>query len=66
MAAKGGGGSDIAGMKAGEFYFTTEGVAVPEKVKTPLCLSHHPQNPLSQDEVVRRARASRSLAAADA
>jgi DNA helicase HerA-like ATPase len=59
MAAKGGGASDIASMKAGEFYFTTEGMAVPEKVRTPLCLSHHPTNPLNQEEVVRRARASR-------
>jgi DNA helicase HerA-like ATPase len=66
MAAKGGGGSDIASMKAGEFYFTTEGMAAPEKVRTPLCLSYHPQNPLSQDEMVRRARASRTLAKANA
>ena len=61
MAAKGGSGSNIAGMKAGEFYFTTEGLTAPEKVMTPLCLSYHPQNPLNQDEVVKRARASRKL-----
>jgi hypothetical protein len=56
MAAKGGGGSDIASMKAGEFYFTTEGMPAAEKVKTPLCLSYHPQNPLPRDEVVKRAK----------
>ena len=62
MAAKGGSGSDIASMKVGEFYFTTEGIVSPEKIKTPLCLSYHPQNPLSQDEVVRQARTSKTLA----
>ena len=58
MAAKGGGGTDIASMRAGEFYFTTEGMTTAEKVKTPLCLSHHPQRPLSQEDVVKRARHS--------
>lgn len=61
MAAKGGSGSDIASMKAGDFYFTTEGMTAPEKIKTPLCLSHHPQNPLGQEDVVKRARASRMV-----
>jgi DNA helicase HerA-like ATPase len=58
MAAKGGGGSDIGSLKAGEFYFATEGMPTAEKVKTPLCLSYHPQNPLPQEEVVKRAKAS--------
>jgi hypothetical protein len=58
MAAKGGGGSDIGSLKAGEFYFTTEGMPAAEKVKTPLCLTYHPQNPLPQEEVVKRAKAS--------
>ena len=58
MAAKGGGGGDIANLKAGEFYFTTEGMPRAEKIKTPLCLSYHPQNPLPQEEVVKRAKAS--------
>lgn len=58
MAAKGGGGSDIGSLKAGEFYFTTEGMSAAEKVKTPLCLSYHPQNPLPREEVVKRAKAS--------
>jgi DNA helicase HerA-like ATPase len=58
MAAKGGGGSDIGSLKAGEFYFTTEGMSGAEKVKTPLCLSYHPHNPLPQEEVIKRAQAS--------
>jgi hypothetical protein len=31
MAAKGGGGSDIGSLKAGEFYFTTEGMPFPRR-----------------------------------
>ena len=58
MAAKGGGGSDIGSLMAGEFYFVTEGMSAAEKVKTPLCLSYHPQSPLPQEEVVKRAKAS--------
>ena len=46
MAAKGGGGDDIARLSRGEFYFSTEGFARPIKVHTPLCLTWHPQNPL--------------------
>ena len=56
MAVKGGGGSDIGSLRAGEFYFTTEGMSAAEKLKTPLCLSYHPQSPLSQEEVVKRAK----------
>ncbi|OGT88132.1 MAG: hypothetical protein A2286_03670 [Gammaproteobacteria bacterium RIFOXYA12_FULL_61_12] len=59
MAAKGGAATDIGNLGAGEFYFTTEGMKRPVKVTTPLCLSHHPQNPLSEDEVVTRAAKSR-------
>jgi hypothetical protein len=59
MAAEGGSGSDIASMKVGEFYFTTEGAATPEKIKTSLCLSYHPQSPLAQEEVKKLARDTR-------
>ena len=58
MAAEGGSGSDIASMKAGKFYFTTE-AAAPEKIKTSLCLSYHPQSPLAQEEVKKLARDTR-------
>jgi hypothetical protein len=59
MATEGGSGSDIASMKVGEFYFTTEGAATPEKIKTSLCLSYHPQSPLAQEEVKKLARDTR-------
>jgi DNA helicase HerA-like ATPase len=59
MAAKGGATDDIARLSRGEFYFSTEGFSRPVKVHTPLCLSWHPSNPPTADEVVQKARASR-------
>jgi hypothetical protein len=56
MAAKGGGGDDIARLSRGEFYFSTEGSSRPIKVHTPLCLTWHPPNPLTEDEVLAKTR----------
>jgi Helicase HerA, central domain len=56
MAAKGGGGDDIARLNRGEFYFSTEGLARPMKIHTPLCLTWHPQNPLTEEEVLAKTR----------
>lgn len=54
MAAKGGRADDIGKLGAGLFYFASEGLTQPVKVLTPLCLSHHPASPLSEQEVVDR------------
>jgi hypothetical protein len=59
MAAKGGAAEDIGRLKSGEFYFSTEGLVRPVKVKTPLCLSWHPANPPTAEEVVRKAAEKR-------
>ncbi len=56
MAAKGGGGEDIGRLSRGEFYFSTEAVQRPIRIRTPLCLSWHPANPLTPEEVVAKAR----------
>jgi hypothetical protein len=56
MAAKGGGGDDIARLNRGEFYFSTEGLPRPIKIHTPLCLTWHPQNPLTEEEVLAKTR----------
>ena len=56
MGAKGGGGDDIARLSRGEFYFSTEGLSRPIKVHTPLCLTWHPPNPLTEDEVLTKTR----------
>jgi DNA helicase HerA-like ATPase len=57
MAAKGGAAEDIARLSRGEFYFTTEGFERPVKLRAPLCLSWHPPNPPTAEEVAKKARA---------
>jgi DNA helicase HerA-like ATPase len=59
MSAKGGTADDIARLTKGEFYFSTEGFNRPVKIRTPLCLSWHPPNPPTSDEVIEKARAKR-------
>lgn len=59
MAAKGGAAEDIGRLTRGEFYFSTDGVSRPVKVRTPLCLSWHPPVPPTADEVVQKARSKR-------
>jgi DNA helicase HerA-like ATPase len=57
LEAKGGGGSeDVARLTRGEFYFSTESVPRPMRIRTPICLTWHPANPLTANEVVERAR----------
>jgi DNA helicase HerA-like ATPase len=58
MAAKGGSGEDIGRLSRGEFYLSTEAVQRPIRIRTPLCLTWHPANPLTAEEVVAKARAS--------
>ncbi|GJD49723.1 hypothetical protein OPKNFCMD_2456 [Methylobacterium crusticola] len=62
LAASGGGGADIGKLRAGEFYFASEGAGRPSKLRTPLCLSHHPANPPTPEQVVRQARHSAARA----
>jgi hypothetical protein len=56
MAAKGGAADDIGRLSRGEFYFSTEATGRPIKIRTPLCLTWHPPNPLTPEEVVAKAR----------
>jgi hypothetical protein len=46
---------DISRLRAGEFYLGDEGSEF-RKVRTPMCLSHHPSSALSAEEVLVRAR----------
>lgn len=59
MAAKGGAADDVGKLSKGEFYFSTDGSLRPFKVRTPLCLSWHPPNPPTAEEVIRKARSKR-------
>ena len=53
--AKGGDVPDISRLRTGEFYAAVEGAPF-VKIRTPLCLSHHPKSPLTTEEVLDRAR----------
>lgn len=55
MAARGKAAKDLGALSAGLFYFSTEGMPQPVKIKTPLCLSWHPQNPATPEEVLELA-----------
>jgi hypothetical protein len=46
---------EVAGLGRGEFYLTGEGIPF-RKVRAPMCLTHHPQGPLTAEEVLLRAR----------
>jgi hypothetical protein len=53
---KGGDVPDIGNLTVGDFYIALEGEA-PHKARTPMCLSYHPNSPLTDEEVMARARA---------
>ena len=52
---KGGDVPDIGNLVAGEFYIALEG-ETPHQIRTPMSLSHHPSSPLTDEEVMARAR----------
>ncbi len=58
IAATGGAADDVGKLAAGEFYFKTERSGKPFKLRTPICLSYHPPNPPTPEEVVARAKSS--------
>ena len=58
IAASGGKADDIGKLKTGEFYFKTEASGKPVKIGTPICLTYHPSNPPTPEEVVEKARAT--------
>ncbi|WP_019630421.1 ATP-binding protein [Actinomadura atramentaria] len=53
--AKGGNAENIGGLGRGRFYVASEGLPF-VLTKTPLCLTHHPSGPLTEDEILDRAR----------
>ena len=57
MAAKGKAAKDLGSLSAGLFYVATEGLAQPVKIRAPLCLSWHPQNPATPEQIVDLAAA---------
>jgi len=53
MAARGKPAQDLGALTTGIFYYSTLGMAQPAKLKTPLCLTYHPQNPATVEEIVQ-------------
>ncbi len=56
LQVRGGKGDDIAQLRPGEFYVSSDGVSMPQKIATPWCLSWHPGTPLDAQEVLQRSR----------
>ncbi|TQM80868.1 uncharacterized protein DUF87 [Saccharothrix saharensis] len=56
--AKGSSVEDISRLERGRFYVTGEAFGF-RRMRTPLCLSHHPPSPLRLEEVLERARDGR-------
>ncbi|MCE6993308.1 DUF87 domain-containing protein [Saccharothrix sp. S26] len=56
--AKGSTVGDISRLERGQFYVTGETFGF-RRMRTPLCLSHHPPSPLRLEEVLERARDGR-------
>ncbi|GGL07046.1 ATPase [Sphaerisporangium melleum] len=54
---KGGNVAEVGRLGAGEFYVAAEGAGF-RRIQAPLCLSHHPEQALTAEEVVARARVS--------
>ena len=54
-AQKGGDARSIARLQPGEFYATSDAVPF-QRVRSPMCLSHHPPSPMTQEEVLALAR----------
>ncbi|GAB3425256.1 ATP-binding protein [Flindersiella endophytica] len=53
--AKGGDVPDISRLSRGQFYLATEGRGF-RKTQVPMCLSYHPSSPLTEEEVIAKAR----------
>ncbi len=54
-AQKGGDARGIARLRPGEFFAASDTVAF-QRVRSPMCLSHHPRSPMTQEEVLELAR----------
>ncbi|MDV3351893.1 ATP-binding protein [Leptothoe sp. LEGE 181152] len=61
LSQRGGRGQDIAKLPRGQFYAISESLASPVKIQSPLCLSYHPATPPDEEEVLKRAKASRDI-----
>ena len=54
-AQKGGDARGIARLRPGQFFAASDAVAF-QRVRSPMCLSHHPRSPMTREEVLELAR----------
>ncbi|MBV8558883.1 MAG: ATP-binding protein [Planctomycetaceae bacterium] len=61
IQSKGGTGEDVSILPRGRFYVYNADAHMfaPTKVSIPLCLSRHPDNPLEEAQILKKAAASR-------
>ena len=55
-AQKGGDARGIARLRPGQFFAASDAVAF-QRVRSPMCLSHHPRSPMTREEILELARA---------
>ena len=60
-AQKGGDARGIARLRPGEFFVGSDLVPF-QRVRSPMCLSHHPPSPMTQEEILELARLERPRA----
>ena len=60
-AQKGGDARGIARLGPGEFFVASDAVPF-QRVRSPMCLSHHPPSPMTQEEILELARLERPRA----
>jgi hypothetical protein len=60
ISLRGGNGQDVPTLPRGQFYAYNAdiGMAAPTKLLIPMCLSEHPKNPLTEEEIIQRARSA--------
>lgn len=52
---RGGTGNDVPRLTPGQFYAYSSGMEEPAKIQAPMCLTHHPQTPLTEEEIREKA-----------
>ncbi len=55
-AQKGGDARGIARLRPGQFFAASDAVAF-QRLRSPMCLSHHPRSPMTREDVLELARA---------
>ena len=59
LIERGGSGKELAKLDPGQFFVSSvDHIVEPVKIAVPMCLSHHPHQPLTESEILEKAAAS--------